>query len=99
MCATKRPAKLAPSTPRRATSLIGWAQPDDLRETVIVDATDYWKWIGTHINHPNTGHRVMVRDVQRAHHPKDGREIVAIVPENGPLVFSERTGHLVFEDN
>lgn len=79
--------------------MIGWAQPDDLRETVIVDATDYWKWIGTHINHPNTGHRVMVRDVQRAHHPKDGREIVAIVPENGPLVFSERTGHLVFEDN
>jgi hypothetical protein len=31
------------------------AQPDDLRETVIVDATDYWKWIGTHINHPNNG--------------------------------------------
>lgn len=75
------------------------AQPEDLRETVIVDAADYWKWMSTHITHPNTGHRVMVRDVQRAQHPKDGREIVAIVPANGPLVFSERTGHLVFEDN
>lgn len=72
---------------------------DDSREWVMVDATDYWKWIGTHINHPNTGARVMVMDVRPAQHPKDGREIVAIVVANGPLVFSERTGHMLFEDN
>ena len=75
------------------------AQPDNVRETVIVEATDYWKWIGTHVNHPNTGQRVMVMDVRPAQHPEDGREIVAIVVSNGPLVFSERTGHFVFEDN
>ncbi|MGO8965407.1 hypothetical protein [Mycobacterium sp.] len=62
-------------------------------------ATDYWKWIGTHVNHPNTGQRVRIMDVRLAKHPKDGREIVAIVPANGPLIFSETTGHFLFEDN
>jgi hypothetical protein len=71
----------------------------DPHETVIVEATDFWKWIGTHINHPNTGQRVRITDVRPAQHPKDGREIVTIVVANGPLIFSERTGHLVFEDN
>jgi hypothetical protein len=72
---------------------------DDPRETVMVDATDYWKWIGTHVNHPNTGARVMVMDVQPAKHPKDGRDIVAIFVANGPVIFSEVNGHMVFEDN
>ena len=71
----------------------------DPRETVIVEATDFWKWIGTHINHPNTGQRVRITDVQPARHPKDRSEIVMIVVANGPLIFFERTGHLVFEDN
>jgi hypothetical protein len=65
------------------------AQSDDLRESVMVTATDYWKWIGTHINHPNTGQRVMVTDVRSVRHPgEDHREIVALVVANGPLVFS-----------
>jgi len=75
------------------------AEPDDTRETVMVEATDFWKWIGTHINHPNTGQRVMVMDVRPARHPDDNREIVAIAVAQGPVVFFERTGHLVFEDN
>jgi hypothetical protein len=76
------------------------AQPDDLRESVMVTATDYWKWIGTHINHPNTGQRVMVTDVRSVRHPgEDHREIVALVVANGPLVFSQRTGHFIVEDN
>jgi hypothetical protein len=69
----------------------------DSREAVLVDATDYWKWIGTHVNHPKTGRRVVVMDVRPAQHPKDGRTIVAIVPANGPLIFSERTGHMLRE--
>ncbi|MCA2255705.1 hypothetical protein JF710_21230 [Mycobacterium intracellulare] len=75
------------------------AEPDDTRETVMVEATDYWKWIGAHINHPNTGQRVMVMDVRRVQHPQEHRPILAIVVANGPLVFSELTGHFVFEDN
>jgi hypothetical protein len=69
---------------------------NDVRETVMVDATDYWKWIGAHINHPKTGQRVMVVDVRSTQHPEGW---IAIVPANGPLIFSERTGHFVFEDN
>ncbi len=72
---------------------------DDSRETVIVEATHYWKWIGTHVNHANTGQRVRVMDVRTVQHPEDQREIVAMVVANGPPIFSERTGHFVFEDN
>jgi|HubBroStandDraft_3_1064219.scaffolds.fasta_scaffold280114_1 hypothetical protein len=75
------------------------ARDDDSREWVVVTATDYWRWIGTHVNHPNTGQRVMVIDVRSAQHPDDQRPIVAIVVANGPPIFSERTGHMLFEDN
>jgi hypothetical protein len=76
------------------------AHPDDLREAVIVTATDYWKWIGTHINHPDTGQRVQIVDVRRVRHPQNRREIMALVVASGPpLIFSELTDHMVFEDN
>lgn len=77
-------------------------QDDDTREVVMVSATDYWKWIGTHVNDPHSGQRVQIIEVVKGPHPEDGHEILAMVVWDGqkrrPL-FSELTGHFVFEDN
>ncbi|MDI3312944.1 MAG: hypothetical protein QJR12_01250 [Mycobacterium sp.] len=75
---------------------------DDLREVVIVPATDYWKWIGTHVNDPQTGQRVQIIEVVPGPHPEDNHEILAIVVWDGQkrrALFSELTGSMVFEDN
>ena len=64
----------------------------------MIEGTDFWKWIGTHVNHPKTGQRVMVIDVRPFRHPKDYRPIVEIVVTSGPQIFFERTGHMLFQD-
>ncbi|MGC2568214.1 MAG: hypothetical protein WA488_21380, partial [Mycobacterium sp.] len=73
---------------------------DSPRSSSLKDVSEVAsKWIGTHVNHPNTGQRVRVMDVRTVQHPQDQREIVAMVVANGPPIFSERIGHFVFEDN
>jgi hypothetical protein len=37
------------------------AHADDLRQTVMVLASEFWKWIGTHFNDPKTGRARAVR--------------------------------------
>ncbi|MFZ3303671.1 MAG: hypothetical protein WA227_08605 [Mycobacterium sp.] len=78
------------------------AHANDLRQTVMVLAPEFWKWIGTHFNDPKTGQRVQIIEVVRAPHPDDGREILAMVVSDGQKrhpIYWEQSGKMVVEGN
>lgn len=78
------------------------AAPDDTRETVMVDASDFWKWSGTYCYDPNTNRRVQIIHTVRGPHPDDNREIYAMVVWDGRErrpIYWETNGKILIEDN
>jgi hypothetical protein len=76
---------------------------NDPQTIAYVRATDLWKWEGATLNDPDGDGTVRLIRAVRGPHPKDGREIVALVVEdtdkNRRPIFVETTGGMFCEFN
>jgi hypothetical protein len=96
------------SLDRKATNEV---KPGDLMHRVIdgndphslvyVRAIDLWKWEGGMIDDPDGNGKVRIIRAARGPHPEDGRELLALVVEDGQQqrrpIFLELTGGMFCE--
>jgi hypothetical protein len=74
---------------------------NDPHSLVYVRAIDLWKWEGGMIDDPDGNGKVRIIRAARGPHPEDGRELLALVVEDGQQqrrpIFLEPTGGIFCE--